>query len=159
MILVDLSLADSKGIDTFKDIFSAVPKIPIMTLSAQEEEPVAIEAVQLGSQGYLSKGYFVSSLVPQSLQNIILRKNVEKQLYKEQARAEIVLKSIGDAIICTNVNGEIDYMNVAAETLTGWSKTDAYEERIEKIFNTINGINRQADLNTVELVLKRNEIK
>ncbi|PXX44080.1 diguanylate cyclase domain-containing protein [Undibacterium pigrum] len=158
LILVDLSLSDSQGIATFNDLFAAFPKIPIMTLSAEEEEAAAIEAVKLGAQGYLSKGYFVSSLVPQSLRNIILRKNVEKQLYKEQARAEIVLKSIGDAIVCTDINGEIDYLNAAAEELTGWSKTDACGQQIEKIFKTINGVSRQADVNTVELVLKKNEI-
>jgi len=157
LILVDLSLGDSQGIATFNDLFAAFPKIPIMTLSAEEEETVAIEAVKLGAQGYLSKGYFINSLVPQSLRNIILRKNVEKQLYKEQARAEIVLKSIGDAIICTDINGEIDYLNAAAEELTGWSKTDASGQQIEKIFKTINGVSRQVDINTVELVLKRNE--
>ncbi|MFZ6712745.1 diguanylate cyclase domain-containing protein [Undibacterium sp. TC9W] len=158
LILVDLSLADSQGINTFKDIFAAFPTIPIMTLSAQEEEAVAIEAVQLGAQGYLSKGYFVNSLVPQSLQNIILRKNVEKQLHQEQARAEIVLNSIADAIICTNNNGQIDYLNDAAEELTGWGKADAHGHQIEKVFKTINGKTRQVQINTVELVLKKNEI-
>ncbi|MFZ6732080.1 diguanylate cyclase domain-containing protein [Undibacterium sp. Ji42W] len=158
LILVDLTLADSKGVDTFKALFAEFSGTPIMTLSADEEEADSLEAVQLGAQGYLSKGYFVSSLVPQSLRNIILRKNVEKQLNEEQARAEIVLNSIGEAIICTNINGEIDYLNVAAEALTGWAKVDATGHQVERIFKVINGITRQVEDSTVELVLKRNAI-
>lgn len=157
LILVDLTLPDCQGIDTFKKLFAAYPEMPILTLSAREEEACAIEAVELGAQGYLSKGHFVSSLVPQALGNIIQRKNVEKQLHEVQARAELVLSSIGDAIICTNIDGEIDYMNIAAEALTGWTKVDAYGCKIKDVFRTMNGKTRQEQINTVELVLKKNE--
>ena len=65
-ILVDLSLSDSDGIETFDKLFGAAPKTPILTLSAEEDEALAREAVQRGSQGYLSKGHFGSYLVPRA---------------------------------------------------------------------------------------------
>lgn len=80
-ILVDMSLPDSRGIETFDQLFAAAPQTPILTLSAEEDEALATEAVQRGSQGFLSKGHFGSYLVPQSLRNIIQRKAVEETLY------------------------------------------------------------------------------
>ena len=81
VILVDLSLPDSKGIATFDQLFAAAPQIPILILSGTEEEELASLAVQRGAQGYLSKGYFESYLVPQSLRNIIQRKAVEESVF------------------------------------------------------------------------------
>ena len=152
-ILVDLSLPDSSGIATFDQLLAAVPHIPIMTLCMDEEEALAIEAVQRGAQGYLSKGHFKSYLVPQSLRNIIQRKAVEEAFYKEKTRAEIALNSIGDAVICTDMSANIDYLNIAAENMTGWSREEAHGQPIAEVFRIINGVTHQPERNPLDLVL------
>jgi DNA-binding NarL/FixJ family response regulator len=118
-ILADLTLPDSQGIDTFDKLFATAHHTPIMALSATADEPLAVEAVQRGAQGYLSKGHFESYLVPQALRNIIQRKAVEEGLYVAQARAEITLNSISDAVISTDMSGKVDYLNISAEHMTG----------------------------------------
>jgi diguanylate cyclase (GGDEF)-like protein/PAS domain S-box-containing protein len=158
MILVDLTLPDSQGIPTFEKLFAAVPRIPIMILSADVEEEDAIKSVELGAQGYLSKGYFGSSLTPQALRNVIQRKSVEERNDKEQVRAEIALNSISDAVICTDVKGNIDYLNDAAETLTGWSKSEAFGQPVNSVFRLINGKTRKPIRDTAEKVLEHNKI-
>ncbi len=155
-ILVDLSLPDSNGIATFDRLFAAVPHIPIMTLSKGEEDSLAIEAVQRGAQGYLSKGLFKNHIVPQGLRNIIQRKSVEEALYKEKARAEITLNSISDAVIGTDTLGNIDYLNAAAEKITGWTREEARGKPVSEVFKIIDGVTRQATRNTVDLVLEQN---
>jgi diguanylate cyclase (GGDEF)-like protein/PAS domain S-box-containing protein len=157
-VLVDLVLPDSKGIDTFDLLFSASPHMPIMTLGTVEDEGLAVEAVQRGAQGYLAKGYFASSLVPQTIRNIIQRKAVEQSFYKEKARAEIALNSIGDAVICTDMQGNIDYLNIAAEIITGWDREDAFGHPIADVFKIVSGVTREPVRNTVELVLQKNEV-
>lgn len=158
LILVDLTLADSSGIATFDQLFAAAPHTPILTLSAREEEAEAIEAVQRGAQGYLSKGHLENSLVPQSLRSIIQRMAVESDLYQEKARAEIALNSIGDAVICTDTSNNIRYLNPAAERLTGWPKEDAHGQEIGTVFKLINGVTGEFETDTVGLVLKRDEV-
>ena len=148
-ILLDLALPDSAGLATFDALYAIASTTPIMTLGSVEEEDLALEVVQRGAQGYLAKGHFVSSLVPQTIRNIIQRKAVEESFYKEKARAEIALNSIGDAVICTDMQGQVDYLNVAAETITGWSKADAYGQSIDKVFNIINGVTRNPERNIV----------
>ncbi len=156
-ILVDLSLSDSQGIETFDTLFGAAPQTPILTLSAEEDEALATEAVQRGSQGYLSKGHFGSYLVPQSLRNVIQRKAVEEMLYLEKARAEITLNSISDAVIGTDMSGNVDYLNVAAEHMTGWLKEEARGHPISEVMQIINGATGKPEPNSVEVVLQQDK--
>ena len=156
-IIVDLLLADSCGISTFDQLFAAAPHTPILTLSENEEEALAIEAVKRGAQGYLSKGHFVSSLVPQTLRNVIQSSAVEHAYYKDKTRAEIALNSIGDAVLCTDLFGKVDYLNIAAEKLTGWPREVAQGQAIENVFNIINGTTRVVDQHPVHIVLQQNK--
>ncbi len=156
-VLVDLTLPDSEGIATFDAIMDADAEMPIMILSANEEEALAIEAVQRGAQGYLSKGYFKSYIVPQGLRNIIQRKAFEEAQYREKARAEITLNSISDAVIGTNVDGIVDYLNIAAERVTGWTREEAFGHPVSDIFKIINGLTREPERNTVKLVLQHQQ--
>lgn len=157
VILVDLSLTDSQGIETFDQLFVAVPHIPIMTLSDPDDELLAWEAVQRGAQGSLSKGYLGSYLVPQSLRQIIQRKAVEEALFLEKNRAEITLNSISDAVIGTDMSGNIDYLNSTAEHMTGWSRNEARGLPIKQVMHIVNGDTRETEQNPVELVLQQNK--
>ena len=82
---------------------------------------------------------------------------VDKLVYKEKVRAEIALNSISDAVICTDINGNIDYLNHAAEKMTGWSRSEANGQAIEKVFNIISATTREPACNPVEAVLLSNK--
>jgi diguanylate cyclase (GGDEF)-like protein/PAS domain S-box-containing protein len=155
-ILVNLSLPDSSGIATFDQLFAAVPHLPILTLIG-EVDALAIEAVERGAQGYLSKGHFQSNLVPQALRNIIQRKAVEEHAFVEKRQAEIALNSISDAVLCTDMSGNIGYLNIAAEKITRWSREEAHGRPIGEVLNIINGVTRKPVPDPVCEVLKENK--
>ncbi|HCN90591.1 MAG TPA: two-component system response regulator [Oxalobacteraceae bacterium] len=156
-ILADMWLRDSRGIDTFDQLFALAPHTPIMTLSAQDDEALAIEAVRRGSQGYLSKGHFCSYLVPQSLRNVIQRKAVEEAIFIDKARAEITLNSISDAVVGTDMAGNVDYLNVAAERMTGWRRDEARGRSVHDVMKIMNGVTRSPERNPIDLVLQENK--
>jgi diguanylate cyclase (GGDEF)-like protein/PAS domain S-box-containing protein len=158
IILVDLSLPYNKGISTFDQLFAVVPRIPIMVICTEEHIALAIEAVERGAQGYLLRGFFCNSLVPQALRNIIHRKAVEESLHLEKTRAEIAMNSISDAVICTDMSGKVNYLNIAAEKLTGWGREEAQGHAISEVLKTINGLTRKALRSTVEMVLERDKV-
>lgn len=54
----------------------------------------------------------------------------------------VTLRSIGDAVITTDIKGCINYLNEVAESLTGWSHTEALGQPLERVFNIINEITR-----------------
>lgn len=156
-IMVDLALPDSQGIETFDKLFALAPHTPILTLNAANDEILATDAVQHGSQGDLPKGHFGSKLVAQSLRNIIQRKAFEEALYIEKTRAEITLNSISDAVIGTDMFGNIDYLNRTAENMTGWPRDEARGHPISEVMRIINGATREPEQNPVERVLQFNK--
>ncbi|MES2581032.1 MAG: EAL domain-containing protein [Pseudomonadota bacterium] len=107
-----------------------------------------------------SKAIFKDGAAHQSLPNensIAEPVIIDESVYKEKTRAEIALNSISDAVFCTDVNGNIDYLNIAAEKLTGWSREEANGCPSHHIFNIINGTTRQPACNPVDLVLQSNK--
>lgn len=156
-ILVDLFLSDSQGIATFDQLFAVVPQTPILALHATDNHMLAKETMQRGAQGHLSKDYFSNSLVPHSLRNIIQRKAVEESLFIERTRAEITLNSISDAVISTDMAGNIDYLNTAAENMTGWLKEEARGYPIREVMRIINSETYNPASNPVELVLQQDK--
>jgi diguanylate cyclase (GGDEF)-like protein/PAS domain S-box-containing protein len=156
-VLLDLTLPDSQSIATFDQVFAAVPQIPIMTLCTPEDETLAQQTLQRGAQGYLLKGQFASYLVAQSLGHIIQRRSVEANLFFERARAEITLNSISDAVISTDMQGSVDYLNVAAEQMTGWLRDEARGQPIDRVMNLVDVDSGAAAANPVKLVLREHK--
>ena len=156
-ILVDLLLPDSQGLACFDRLHAAARHIPILTLCELDDEADAIEAVQRGAQGWLSKGYFDNYLVPQSLRNIIERMKVERGLYVAQARAEITLNSIGDAVVSVDMAGRVDYLNVAAERVCGWSRDEARGRPVAEVIHLVDGVNGRAIASPVDFILHANQ--
>ncbi len=154
IVLVDLFLPDSQGHETFDALFKFVPPVPIMVLCGQENENAAIESVQRGAQGYLSKGYFSNALIPQALRSIIQRKKVEEALFIEKERARVTLESIGDGVLSTDVSCNVTYLNAEAERMTGWSREEAFGRPIAEIFHLIDEETRQCARNPVEMVIE-----
>ncbi len=79
-------------------------------------------------------------------------------LYHEKELAETTLHSIGDAVITTDARGNVDYLNPIAETLTGWSVKDAKGRPLTEVFNIVNGLTREPQINPVEKCLRENRI-
>ncbi|MES2547398.1 MAG: EAL domain-containing protein [Pseudomonadota bacterium] len=68
--------------------------------------------------------------------------------------AQIALNSISDAVFYTDMLGNINYLNFAAEKLTGWSSKEAFGLPSTQVFNIINGTTRKAAPDPVTMVLK-----
>jgi diguanylate cyclase (GGDEF)-like protein/PAS domain S-box-containing protein len=136
-VLADLYLPDSDGLATFHTLYAAAPDVPIMILVAEQAEPVGVEAVEGGAQGYLSKGYFSSSLVPQALRSIIVRKAIESSLYIERERSKEILEAIGEAVVSTDLNHNVIYLNAVAERMTGWSRDAAQGHPIADVARVV----------------------
>lgn len=156
-ILVDLLLPDCGGIETFDQLFAAAPQVPILTLSPEDDESLAQEAVQRGAQGYLTKGHFATYLVPQSLRNVIQRMGFERKHYVDKVRTEWTINSTADAVIGTDLLGNVDYMNLAAERMTGWPRDEARGRHINDVMPLINGETGEPMRNPLELVLEQND--
>lgn len=84
---------------------------------------------------------------------IACRKRVESQLFAEKELAQVTLHSIGDAVITTDREGRINYLNPVAESLTGWSEAEARGLLMPEVFRIINEQTREPVENPVVRVL------
>ncbi len=64
-------------------------------------------------------------------------REAKEQLFQEKERAEVTLQSIGEAVITTDPTGVVDFMNPAAEQLTGWRADLAYHRHLNEIFSLV----------------------
>jgi diguanylate cyclase (GGDEF)-like protein/PAS domain S-box-containing protein len=69
--------------------------------------------------------------------DITNRKLAEEALFQEKERAQVTLASIGDGVIRTDARGMIDFMNPAAERLSGWPIHEAYGKHIRDVFRVV----------------------
>lgn len=83
--------------------------------------------------------------------NEIQRKII--QLQENENHLNITLNSIGDAVIATDAEGLITFMNPVAEVLTGWPEVEAAKTPLSDVFNIINGENREKSEDPVAKVL------
>ena len=84
LVLLDLSLPDSHGLETFAKVYAHSPKVPIIVLSGNDDQQLALYAVKSGAQDYLVKGKIDRELLLKAMQYSIERKRYQVQL-KHQA--------------------------------------------------------------------------
>jgi diguanylate cyclase (GGDEF)-like protein/PAS domain S-box-containing protein len=124
-VLLDLALPDSQGVATFEQVSRAAPFVPVLVLGSPEGDDAVAQAVALGAQDYLQRTAIDRYTLPRLLRRIIERRAADEALFFERQRAAVTLNSIGDAVLSTDIRGNVTYLNPAAERTTGWSSQDA----------------------------------
>ena len=87
----------------------------------------------------------------QTVEDITERKEAEfvlrtaqEALFEEKERAQVTLNSIGDAVLTTDLVGNVTYLNLVAEAMTGWSHEEALGRPISEVFNILDSTTRLA---------------
>jgi PAS domain S-box-containing protein len=89
-------------------------------------------------------GGMLTSLLAESLHEA--RRTAQASELRERQQRErvrVTLDSIGDAVMTTDVEGRVNFMNRVAESLTGWSNTEALGKPLEHVFAIVNEQTRQ----------------
>ena len=155
-ILLNLSLPDSEGRATFDQLFAVTPETPILILGQPGREELAVLAVKAGAQDYLMPSHLDSYSLSRALSNAIKRKVIEDALYIEKERAIVTLNSIGDAVLCTDIAGNVTYLNLVAETMTGWMRKEAIGQPLNEVFQIIDGVSRKVARDPMEMAVAQN---
>ncbi len=96
VVLLDLSLPDSSGLDTLAGIQTDSPQTPVVVLTGHDDDILAIEAVRRGAQDFLVKGHINADLLSRSIRYSIERKNAEKE--RDQLQLKLVQAQKMEAI-------------------------------------------------------------
>ncbi len=98
VILLDLSLPDSHGFDTFVKMRRYAPQIPIVVLTSLDDETLAMRAMQEGAQDYLVKGQVYGNLLVRAMRYAIERKRIELQLRQSEAKFRSLAENLQAAV-------------------------------------------------------------
>lgn len=136
LIFMDIHLAgELDGVTAAAEIQAAFD-IPIVYLTAYTDDATIERAKRTAPFGYLVKPFEVREL----------HTTIEMALYKHAMNAELkareqwlqtVLRSIGDAVVTTDAQGVVTFMNPVAEALTQWPQAEALGQQITTILDLI----------------------
>lgn len=107
VILLDLLLPDSQGLETFIKIHHQAPAIPIIVLTGFDDDTLATRAMQEGAQDYLVKGQVNGDLLVRSMRYAIERQRTEEALRQSEERFRVALKN--SPIFVFNQDKELRY--------------------------------------------------
>jgi diguanylate cyclase (GGDEF)-like protein/PAS domain S-box-containing protein len=156
VILLDLGLPDAEGLDAVRRAHAAAPRVPLVVLTGLDDESLAAEALQEGAQDYLIKGQIDTRGLLRSLRYAMERKAIEEALFVEKERAQVTLNSIGDGVACTDISGNITFLNLVAEKMTGISREEAAGRPMAEILRILDAASRETIPNPMELAVGKN---
>jgi diguanylate cyclase (GGDEF)-like protein/PAS domain S-box-containing protein len=143
IILLDLGLPDAQGLEAVQRAHAAAPRIPLVVLTGLDDESLAARTLQEGAQDYLIKGEIDARGLVRALRYAVERKILEEAVFVERQRAQATLNCIGDAVACTDMPGDISFLNFAAEQLTGWSCRDGVGRPLGDVVRIVEATSRQ----------------
>lgn len=111
LVLLDLSLPDSRGLETFTRISRQAHGIPVIVLTGLYDEITAIKAVHEGAQDYLVKGQVDGSLLIRSISYAIERQKIEEELRTNNDLNQLILKALPFGIEIVTEEGDIVYLS------------------------------------------------
>jgi two-component system cell cycle sensor histidine kinase/response regulator CckA len=124
VVLLDLTLPDSDGLDTFVKMDGQTPETPIIVLSDVENRELALEAVQKGAQDYLVKDEVSGSLLVCAIRYAIERKRAEEALHRERDLVSRIMETSPAGIVVVNRAGRVTFANARAEQVLGLARDE-----------------------------------
>jgi signal transduction histidine kinase len=106
LVLLDLGLPDSQGLQTFQTLWKAAPDIPVIVLTGNDDRELAVAAVRDGAQDYLVKGQVSGSLLARAARYALERHKAEKELHWKTALLEAQVDSALDGILVVDSQGK-----------------------------------------------------
>ena len=127
IVLLDLSLPDSFGLDTFRKLHQRVPDVPIIVLSGTDDERLAFHAVQEGAQDYLVKGPDLDKFLVRSVRYAIERFRIIEQVRQREQHLRLITEQLpasfwttdSDLIIASCSDSGVLGSGGAADSLVG----------------------------------------
>ncbi len=135
IMLLDLNLPDSQGIETFNTMNKHAPEVPIIILTGLLDEDLAINIVSEGAQDYLVKGQIDKQLLSRSIKYSIERKRIEIDLRKSEQKYRSMVEKLESGLFLIDSQNKINYVNSQMADMLGYKMDDLMNQNV---FNFIN---------------------
>ncbi len=142
LVLMDIRLeGDLDGVDAAQQIRNRC-QVPLVFLTAYADDETLERARVTEPFGYLLKP-FEDSQLRTVIEMALYKHTAERKLRESERRYAVTLESIGDAVIATDNQSRVTFLNPVAEALTGWPRVEATGRPLAEVFHIINEETRQ----------------
>lgn len=124
IVMLDLSLPDSQGLDTLVTLKSAARHIPIVVLTSFDDQATALEAVKLGAQDYLLKGQIDGELLVRAIHYAIERMQLLDSLNQDRRRYQMAVRAGGVGVWDLDLTSEEMYIDPHLKALLGYTDNE-----------------------------------
>jgi diguanylate cyclase (GGDEF)-like protein/PAS domain S-box-containing protein len=152
-VVLDLSLPDSRGIETLEKVLEVAPGMPVLILSGTDTEDMARQAVLRGAHDYLIKNQADGYRLRLAVRTMMDRRAAAERFLKNDA-ANVTLDAMGEAVLRTDIHATVTYLNRTAEKMTGWTREDALGRPIADVLRMIDANSGAVVNRSVEIMLQ-----
>jgi len=157
LALMDISLrGELDGIETAKVVRERF-RVPVVYLTAFADQRTLERAKATQPYGYALKPFNEKELRI-TIEVALYRHRADETLRQRGAWLDAMLTSVGDAIIATDADGRVMFMNDHAETLTGWPRSDAFAKDIAEILTAPSQVELVPEEHFVKRVLRKHGV-
>jgi len=139
IVLLDLSLPDSLGLDGLARLRSAAPLLPVVVLTGTADDALALEALHQGAQDYLVKGQGDGELVRRAIHYAICRSRADAALRESEARFRALFENAGAGMILIDADGHYLHGNPAFRAMVGYAETELQQMTLRDIASAEDG--------------------
>jgi len=134
IVLLDLSLPGSTGINTFGQVHAEIPDIPVIVLTGLEDEAIGLKAIKMGAQDYLIKDKIDYNILVSSIRYAIERKRSEKAIQQSEEKYRTLIELIPDIIYKLDPEGFFTFISNSVRYL-GFNPADLIGKHFSEIIH------------------------
>ena len=134
VLLLDLNLPDSSGIDTVQKARDINSDASIVVLTGLDDEEMGLEAIRKGAEDYLIKGKSLEHILVRTIRYSLERKRVRQRITETENRFRSVVQTAGSAIFVLSPEHRILEWNEQAEHLYGWQRQEVLNKDYLQLF-------------------------
>jgi diguanylate cyclase (GGDEF)-like protein/PAS domain S-box-containing protein len=154
-LVADISHAGEPELHALRALMGDSPSLPVLVVADDDHDLMQHSALLAqGAQDLLLKTHLDGRGFGRAVRNAVARKLREAVVSNDNERARVTLDSIGDAVLSTDSNWRVSFINRIAEQLTGWTSVEAVGRHLSEVFQVLDGMSRERLAPQMELAIQ-----
>jgi PAS domain S-box-containing protein len=126
-VLLDLSLPDSQGYETFSTLSAHAPRVPVIMLTGTDDEELAMQAVRAGAQDYLVKGHVDGQLLARAVRYAIERRRSDEALQHSEEMLRLAMDASESGVWDLDIRKEMITLSPGCQAMLGFEAVEVTE--------------------------------